>query len=150
MNEVYIFDLDGTLADIEHRRHFVTNGNNQWDMFYRQCFNDVPNVSVVKTYKILQESGHQLYIFSGRSDVVRSKTIYWLRCHEIYYEKLLMRDHTDYTPDDELKRAWLYQLINEHHFTKSNIIAVFDDRKKVVDMWRREGLTCFQVASGDF
>jgi hypothetical protein len=25
-----------------------------------------------------------------------------------------------------------------------------DDRQKVVDMWRAEGLTCFQVAPGDF
>ena len=33
---------------------------------------------------------------------------------------------------------------------KNDIFAVFDDRQQVVDMWRANGLTCFQVAEGDF
>ena len=31
-----------------------------------------------------------------------------------------------------------------------DIFAVFDDRQQVVDMWRDNGLTVFQVADGDF
>ena len=31
-----------------------------------------------------------------------------------------------------------------------NVAMVFDDRQQVVDMWRDNGLTCFQVADGDF
>ena len=31
-----------------------------------------------------------------------------------------------------------------------NVAMVFDDRNQVVDMWRQNGLTCFQVADGDF
>jgi len=27
---------------------------------------------------------------------------------------------------------------------------VFDDRQQVVDMWRQNDLTCFQVADGNF
>ena len=30
------------------------------------------------------------------------------------------------------------------------LFCVADDRQKVVDMWREIGLTCFQVAPGDF
>ena len=33
---------------------------------------------------------------------------------------------------------------------KDDIFAVFDDRQQVVDMWRDNGLTVFQVAQGDF
>ena len=33
---------------------------------------------------------------------------------------------------------------------KFNILAVFDDRDRVVDMWRSLGLTCLQVAYGKF
>ena len=33
---------------------------------------------------------------------------------------------------------------------KDNVAMVFDDRQQVVDMWRYNGLTCFQVADGDF
>ena len=49
-------------------------------------------------------------------------------------------------PDDELKKRWLDQL-----FTNTeDILCVFDDRDKVVKMWRDSGLTCFQVAEGNF
>ena len=51
-----------------------------------------------------------------------------------------------FKPDDKLKEDWL----NELFPNKSDIFAVFDDRNKVVDMWRRNGLTCFQVADGNF
>lgn len=30
------------------------------------------------------------------------------------------------------------------------VTAVFDDRQQVVDMWREIGLTCCQVAPGNF
>jgi len=33
---------------------------------------------------------------------------------------------------------------------RKDILCVFDDRQKVVDMWRKNGITCFQVNYGDF
>ena len=33
---------------------------------------------------------------------------------------------------------------------KDHVAMVFDDRQQVVDMWRQNGLTTFQVAQGDF
>jgi len=33
---------------------------------------------------------------------------------------------------------------------KSRLVAVFDDRDRVVKMWRDVGVTCFQVADGEF
>jgi hypothetical protein len=33
---------------------------------------------------------------------------------------------------------------------KDDVFMTVDDRQKVVDMWRDLGLTCFQVAPGDF
>jgi hypothetical protein len=49
-------------------------------------------------------------------------------------------------PDDKLKQMWLDNLITD----KSKVVCVFDDRQKVVDMWRDNGLTCMQVAPGNF
>jgi hypothetical protein len=51
-------------------------------------------------------------------------------------------------PDDKLKQFWLDDLFPE--LDKNNILCIFDDRQKVVDMWRKNGLICFQVAPGDF
>jgi len=44
-----------------------------------------------------------------------------------------------------LKQNWLYTTLRN-----DDIFAVFDDRQQVVDMWRDNGLTVFQVADGDF
>ena len=58
-----------------------------------------------------------------------------------------MRENTPqskYISDVELKQNWLSEI------GKENVLCVFDDRNKLVDMWRKNGLVCFQVADGDF
>jgi hypothetical protein len=50
-------------------------------------------------------------------------------------------------PDDELKESWLN---NPEIIDKNRVVAVFDDRDKVVKMWRKNGIPCFQVAEGNF
>ena len=33
---------------------------------------------------------------------------------------------------------------------RARLVMVFDDRDRVVNMWRRNGVVCAQVAPGDF
>lgn len=148
MKPLYIFDLDGTLALIDHRRHFVQSKNKDWKAFYEACIDDLPNEKVIKTLKILLTVA-DVYIFSGREDSVRLQTLKWLRTYtgKDWSQKLLMRPVKDQTPDDELKLRWYSRLSKSN---KERLVAVFDDRQKVVDMWRSQGITCFQVAEGDF
>ena len=61
-----------------------------------------------------------------------------------------MRPLNSFTPDEILKRDWLNSLESEHGITKEDILCIFDDRDKVVKMWREEGITCMQVAPGAF
>ena len=51
-------------------------------------------------------------------------------------------------PDDKLKKEWLDELFPFPNAL--DIVCVFDDRDKVVKMWRDNGLTCMQVAPGNF
>jgi len=147
---VYIFDLDGTLANIDHRKHYVESKDKDWNSFYKACVNDTINQDVVRLWDHLEVQQNRLFIFSGRSDIVKDETDVWLYTNGIIPNDILMRADGDYTPDDELKRGWLYKLIAHGEFSKDEIQGVFDDRNKVVQMWRNEGLTCFQVAKGDF
>ena len=64
----------------------------------------------------------------------------------VIIEKLLMRSQGNYTDDDELKRHWL----NIAREADQAPDLVFEDRDRVVRMWREEGITCFQVAEGNF
>lgn len=141
---IVIFDLDGTIADNEHRRHLVADGHTDWDTFYENCGQDLPVWSVITIMRLLWAVGDTIVILSGRSDVVRIKTKRWLKRYDVPYHLLMMRPKGDSTPDEELKKEWL------SGYDKTEIRCVFDDRQKVVDMWRAEGLTCLQVAPGDF
>lgn len=173
MTPLYIFDLDGTLALIDHRRPILADksNSNRWDDFYRACVDDEPNVQVIFLLRHLicnlgkwREGVHctsDVYIFSGRSDLVEVQTRQWLAyyCYPVYaalfkmpgfedsVSRLLMRPHGDSTPDDILKKKW-YDELSDHD--KQRLVCVFDDRQKVVDMWRSIGVTCLQVARGDF
>ena len=138
-----IFDLDGTLADINHRVHYVRNGNRDWDSFFSACTSDLFNTPVAEALWAHLRAGHHVEIWSGRSDVVERETREWLADNGIDPRLLTrMRPAGDYTPDVDLKRSWLHEL---HPDERPDL--VYDDRQRVVDMWRDEGLTCFQVAA---
>ena len=147
---IVIFDLDGTLATVDARRKISikSNGKMDWNKFFDpdNIKLDIPNDPVVKMARLLAEDGFNIFIFSGRSDRTINATRSWLTRNRIPFHKLVMRDQAKlFIPDDQLKKQFL-----DEHVDIDNIFAVFDDRQKVVDMWRKNGLTTFQVADGNF
>ena len=137
-----VFDLDGTIADIRHRVHFVRGARRpDWGAFFAACSDDMPVLHVIETFKAHIDAGHKVRIWSARSDVVRSETEQWLSDHGIDPCFLQhMRADGDNTPDVELKRFWLSQEAGRPDL-------IYDDRQRVVDMWRAEGVPCFQVVA---
>ena len=146
--KIVIFDLDGTLALIDKRRDISTkdNGKLDWSKFFNPYMIDLddPNTPVIQMAKLLSSS-HRIFILSGRSDATQDATLDWLRKHNVPFDHLQMRpQNLLYLPDNDLKQSWLDVI------GKDNVAMVFDDRNQVVDMWRKNGLTTFQVADGDF
>ena len=139
--KIVIFDLDGTLTNIDHRLHFINQKTKDWNSFSKACIADTPKQAVIQTAKALHQFGHPLWILSGRSTSVEKETRAWLKQYGIPYNKLLMRPIDNLTPDHELKRQWIVG-----HNLKSRTLCAYDDRQRVVDMWREEGFECFQVA----
>jgi hypothetical protein len=141
-------DLDGTLADITHRLHFIQHERSKdkdWPSFFRASVDDKPIAPMIALAQSLVLAGHAVDIWSGRSDVVRFETEAWLNRHAIGYRTLRMRRDGDYRKDCIVKQEWLDGLPS---FERPDI--AFDDRQQVVDMWRRNGIRCAQVAPGDF
>ncbi len=144
-----IFDLDGTLADIEDRRQLCTkdNGKMDWNEFFDpiNISLDQPNQPVINTLLAFIKAGYKIAIFSGRSASTLDATKEWLHQHDIKFDILKMRPERNFIPDEQLKLEWL----NDMDW-KDDVEMVFDDRQKVVDMWREIGLPCMQVAPGNF
>lgn len=140
-----VFDLDGTLADCEHRLHHIKKPNlgpADWDIFFAACGEDSPIEHAINVAHALHKVGFHVEIWSARSDQVRSETEEWLDRHCLQLLPLRMRRAGDHRNDDILKAEW----IAEHG--KPDL--VFEDRARVVKMWRDMGVPCFQVAAGDF
>ena len=153
MSKTIIFDLDGTLALIDDRRKWSTkpNGKLDWDKFFdpNNISMDKPNVPVIKVAQMFKQNGFRIIILSGRLNTTKDATRKWLNDNDVPFDILKMRPDNNqfkFMPDDDLKQNWLDSLFSN----KDDIFAVFDDRQKVVDMWREIGLTCMQVAPGNF
>lgn len=141
----YIFDFDGTLCDVTHRRPLLDE--RKWDEFFEACDQDPPFADSIALIKTLLAAGHRVEIWSGRSAAVEVKSRVWLGAQEVPPEILKrMRPVGDYQPDEKLKRSWLHEEIA----LGNRPDVIFDDRQKVVDMWRAEGMICYQVNAGDF
>tara|TARA_B100000073_G_C23558973_1_gene503283 strand:- start:147 stop:608 length:462 start_codon:yes stop_codon:yes gene_type:complete len=153
MNKTVIFDLDGTLADITLRRTLAidsTDGKMDWDVFFdpKNISLDQPNTPVITMAQLLHSQGYKIVILSGRSARTQDVTLDWLNKHNVPFDDIHMRPtdkKSHFLPDNVLKQNWLFTVLRD-----DDIFAVFDDRQQVVDMWRDNGLTVFQVADGDF
>lgn len=146
--DIVIFDLDGTLALIDERRSLAAmpDGKINWKIFFapENIALDKPNIPVMTASYAFKEQGFDIVIFSGRDEISRAETEAWLDSYDVEFDTMKMRPQGSFTPDDVLKKAWLDEL------GADRVFCVFDDRDKVVKMWRDNGLTCFQVAPGNF
>ena len=134
--DAYIFDVDGTLAEMTKRGPF------EWD----RVGEDNLKEDVANILDSLKEQGNEIIIVSGRDGVSQIDTEAWLDFHSISYDKIFMRKNKDNRKDSEVKN----EIYESHIKGKYNILGVFDDRDQVVDLWRSLGLTCFQVDYGAF
>lgn len=132
-----IVDVDGTVA--------VNNGHRGW-YDYHKVLGDLPNEPVIQAVGgfVYMQRVKVLYV-SGRPDSCRKDTETWLDLYAPDGE-LFMRKHGDGRDDSVIKR----EIFDREIRNKYNVVAVFDDRNRVVRMWRALGLHVFQVADGDF
>ena len=143
--KTWICDIDGTVAIMGDRGPF------DWS----RVGEDKPNEPVVRIVQALMLSGDWIVFMSGRMEQSRQQTELWLDANISMplsfinlrgWDDPFMRADDDYRPDAVVKR----ELYETHVLGNYDIVGVIDDRGSVVRMWRELGLTCLQVADGDF
>ncbi len=154
--DTIIFDIDGTLSDVEHRRHHVSGGKKEWDQFFDKMVDDPPFHDVcllaelLGDHPLVNQGAVKLFLFSGRPESHRKQTEDWLNIHARSYfqkaEALLMRMEGDYRPDTVVKKEMLEGVQGQGY----EVRFVVDDRPSVCDMWRKAGLTVLQHDSGEW
>jgi len=153
MKNIVLVDIDGTLSNQDHRNHFLTQSPKDWNSYFQACDKDEPIQDVIDMVKHLSASGYSIVYCTGRKESVRQKTKEWIGEY-VHGNKLvlpfdsylLMRKDGDFRHDTEAKP----ELLKEARISLDDIAFVLEDRNSMVKKWRELGLTCLQVAEGDF
>lgn len=146
MDKVVVFDIDGTLANIEHRRHWVANKPKNWKAFNAGMDRDTVHEDIKWMNVNFASQGHKIILCSGRGEEHRTITTEWLNRNGIFYDDLYMRSAKDHRQDYIVKVELLARIREEH----GEPFLWFDDRTQVVDAIRAQGVRVLQVAPGDF
>jgi hypothetical protein len=149
--ECVLVDIDGTLADCDHRRHFIRGeGKKNWQAFLSPEMAALDSLiePVARVVTALSLSGLSIIYVSARPNSLRIVTEAWLKKFDLWFlpQMLYMRTEGDTRPDTIVKHELLQEIRAEGY----QPILALDDRDTVVAMWRNEGITCMQVAEGDF
>jgi hypothetical protein len=142
--EIVIFDIDGTLADVSERIHHLRKAPQDWEAFFEGMAQDKAVRSMVRLCNLLYSSGLRVILCSGRGEEHRAETVGWLARQGVNYHALLLRPAGDRRSDVVVKREMLMGI------DKGRVLFVVEDRSRVVQMWRSEGLVCLQCAPGEF
>lgn len=147
MKKVILVDVDGTLADSDHREHYLETKPKNWTAYYADALNDKPYEDIVWLVKTLKNADNRILIVTARSEDYRNITEQWLKESadlKGVYDKIYMRESGDYRDDDIVKKEMLHSIRNDGY----DPYMVLDDRPMVVDMWRNLGIRCLQVRDG--
>lgn len=152
-----VLDIDGTLADISHRLHFIKQEERDWESFSDPdtMMKDTP---IKETWEIIgaliDQFGHNFVFSTGRKESVKGTTREWIQMaaelygahHKLRRAPLYMRADDDHRPSDLVKKDNLDR-IRADGFQAD---VAFEDRLKDAQMYRKAGLRVFHVANGGF
>lgn len=142
-----VFDIDGTLANLDHRLHYVREKPKNWKAFELGIADDTLIEPMREILWSLAEAGNTIIFASGRNEHSHEATIQWMEDHKIWgyggtADKMYMRASGDYRNDAIVKKEILEQIIKDY---KKKPDMVFDDRPRVVNMWRENGIFVLDV-----
>ena len=141
-----MFDLDGVLANADHRQHLLQPKPGQrknWKRFFEQAGDDLL-IEEVAALTVLLDDSLLRVLLTARPTTIKQLTVDWLGRHSIRWDVLVMRRDGDYAPSPEAKRHAVRQL-REHGF---QLLLAFDDDRRNVEMFHDEGIRCLYIHSG--
>jgi len=122
-----IVDVDGTLSYCGDRSPYD----------YSKVNEDKVN-EVLRYILIGLCEDFRIVILTGRDDDSEDITVEWLKENRIPFDEIFMRTTGDKRPDEIVKKE-----IFDEYLSKDEIFCVFEDRPKVIRMWKELGLFVF-------
>ena len=133
-----LVDMDGTLC---HREGFTDRDPYDWSRSSEDGLDPIV-ADIVQRFA----PDHTIIVFTARPASAEIICRSWLKRHKVPFDHIFTRPDGDNREDSIVK----WEMFEEHVKPFWSTQFVLDDRQRVVDMWRSNGLKCLQVASGDF
>lgn len=139
---VIIIDIDGVIANNEHRLHHIIKKNQKekdYPSFFKEMDQDTPNQEIISLIHTLNQT-NDIIIVTGRPDNYKTITEEWLKKYDVPHMALFMRPEKEYKPETELKKGFV-ELIKDCHGIP---LMALDDNPAVIEMYETEGINSFK------
>lgn len=135
---VAVFDIDGTLLDDIHRKHYRDSA--QWEEYFKRCVHDTPISHVISLTHQYKNMGYEVWLMSGRSEDIMQETLDSLARHNVAFDHIKLRHTDSRLPAQFLKPAWISRYIG-----RERVRVVFDDSPEVIAGFQKKGLNVIDV-----
>ena len=123
---IVVFDIDGVLADGEHREHFLAARPKDWTSFFAFLCADEPIERGIECLRALMVT-NDCVLLSGRPERTRTATLAWLAACGVGQLPVYLRPDRDYRPAPQFKAEVLAALGGP-----DAVGLVIDDDERVV------------------
>lgn len=141
VGECIIVDVDGTLANTQHRQHHMQSAKKDWDSFFRAMPHDTVFKEVREIINLFYKH-HTAHIIlaTGRPSQYAKMTLQWLKEGDVHFSELHMRAEGDGSADADVKK----RMLDDIRKRNLDVLFAIDDRPEVVQMWRQNNVPCLQ------
>lgn len=146
----WVFDVDGTLVDVDPILHHILNQDRSsesfkrnFDAFHKASMNCIPHKDVVDMVWEVCDT-LDIIIVTARKEKYRALTSRWLKNHNVPHDALFMRQDDDHREDYEVKKDIL-EHINEYWEVKHAV----DDNPSIIKLWEENGIPTTKIGTWD-
>jgi acid phosphatase class B len=140
MKNIILCDIDGTVANNDHRQHFL-EGKKDWDGFFSELSNDIPIYSIIEKIKNHQSEGKDIIFLTGRPERHREETESWLKRYFNFKFQLLMRKDNDLRNKVIAKE----ELLKENSIQSGSIHLVYENDEDLINYWITKEVQVYKV-----
>lgn len=146
----WIFDVDGTLVNVDPVLHHILNKDRSsesfkkdFDAFHKASLNCDPNKDVVDmVWQVCDNL--DVIIVTARKEKYRALTARWLKNNNVPHDALFMRQDDDHREDYEVKKDILVH-IQEYWDIKHAV----DDHPGIIKLWEENGISTTKIGNWD-
>ena len=135
--------MDGVLSDASGRQHLLERPRRNWDAFFEAAGEDALIEEVAQLLDLLDDGLH-IILLTARPISIQRHTLGWLERHDLRWDLLVMREWGDYGASRDFKQ----DAVRELRHVGFDLRLAFEDDRRNVDMFHREGVPCIYIHSG--